>query len=121
MGFSSTLIFARINLPCCSSANFSNVGPSARHGPHQGAQKSMTTGTSWERCTTACSKSCSETSTVHSFIGNLRVYILIRTGTQRVVPLHTTQYHSNPSASTFLVVPCQSLVNLRNVGSYSVY
>ena len=38
-------------------------GASARHGPHQAAQKSTTTGRSRERSTTSCSKVASVTST----------------------------------------------------------
>ena len=51
-GFSSTLILARINSPAYSSASFSKTGPSTLHGPHQGAQKSTSTGTCCERSRT---------------------------------------------------------------------
>src|SRR5262245_66546811 len=69
-GLSSTLILARRNLPAYSSASFSRTGPKTRQGPHQGAQKSTSTGTSCERCKTVVSKSSSPTSMVHSFIDN---------------------------------------------------
>src|SRR6185436_4340083 len=44
------------NRPEYSVASFSRIGPSARHGPHQGAQKSTTTGTALEASRTSCSK-----------------------------------------------------------------
>ena len=61
-GFSSVSIFASTTLPSRASAAFSRIGPSCRQGAHQGAQKSTTTGTSADRCTTAVSKSASLTS-----------------------------------------------------------
>src|SRR5437764_7497234 len=42
--FSSTLHLPILALPANCSANLSMVGPSWRHGPHHGAQKSTTTG-----------------------------------------------------------------------------
>src|SRR4051794_27704997 len=42
----STSILARIQEPLPSAASFSRIGESCLHGPHQSAQKSMTTGTS---------------------------------------------------------------------------
>ena len=43
-GFSSVSILPILTLPWNSSASFSIVGASMRQGPHQGAQKSTTTG-----------------------------------------------------------------------------
>src|SRR5262249_34746909 len=61
-GASSTFTFARAKAPPASSASRSSTGPRARQGPHQGAQKSTTTGSSAERSRTARSKSASPTS-----------------------------------------------------------
>src|SRR5438552_2163971 len=44
-GASSTFSLPTFTLPTNCSASLSMVGPSWRHGPHQGAQKSTTTGT----------------------------------------------------------------------------
>ena len=55
-GFSSELTFTSLTRPPNDSATLSRVGPSARHGPHQGAQKSTTTGTVFEASTTSRSK-----------------------------------------------------------------
>ncbi len=44
--FSSVLTLTTLILPAFSSASCSSTGPSARQGPHHGAQKS--TSTSWE-------------------------------------------------------------------------
>jgi hypothetical protein len=44
-GFASMSTRASTNAPACSSASRSRIGPSTRHGPHHGAQKSTTTGT----------------------------------------------------------------------------
>ena len=43
-GLSSELTLTSLTRPLNDSATFSIVGASARHGPHQGAQKSTTTG-----------------------------------------------------------------------------
>jgi hypothetical protein len=56
-GFSSVLTFVRRNLPPNSTASFSRIGFSARHGPHQGAQKSMTTGVRFDAFRMSWSKS----------------------------------------------------------------
>src|SRR5262245_14306055 len=56
---SSTLTLAIVSLPSYSPASSSRIGATARHGPHQGAQKSTTTGTS--DCSTFCSNSLSVT------------------------------------------------------------
>ena len=61
-GFSSVSIFARTTLPSRALAAFSSAGPSCLHGPHQGAQKSTTTGTSLDRLTTSASNWASLTS-----------------------------------------------------------
>src|SRR5438128_12139811 len=51
-GFSSVLSLPTLTRPAYSSASLSMVGVRARHGPHQGAQKSTSTGLSlW---TTSC-------------------------------------------------------------------
>lgn len=42
--------------PRCSFTAFSSAGPSWRQGPHQGAQKSTTTGWSNEASTTSAMK-----------------------------------------------------------------
>src|SRR5262245_55628906 len=52
-GFSSTLTFTSVTAPSVASTTFSMMGPSVRHGPHQGAHKSTTTGTSLERSMTS--------------------------------------------------------------------
>ena len=44
-GFSSTLTLASSTLPPVDSTARSNIGPSVVQGPHQGAQRSTTTGT----------------------------------------------------------------------------
>src|SRR5262249_33837116 len=61
-GFSSTLTLVRTTLPSVSSTAFSMMGPRVRHGPHQGAQRSTTTGTSLDRLMTSVSKVASVTS-----------------------------------------------------------
>ena len=61
-GFSSVSIFASTTLPSRALAAFSSAGPSWRHGPHHGAQKSTTTGTSADRSSTSAWKSASLTS-----------------------------------------------------------
>src|SRR6186713_148269 len=55
-GFSSELIFTSLTRPPKSCATLSRVGPSVRHGPHHGAQKSTTTGTVFEAARTSVSK-----------------------------------------------------------------
>ena len=55
-GFSSELTLTSLTRPPKASATLSSVGPSARHGPHQGAQKSTTTGTVFEASMTSRSK-----------------------------------------------------------------
>jgi hypothetical protein len=45
--------------------SLSKMGASERHGPHHGAQKSTTTGTSWDFWTTMVSKSFSPTEKIH--------------------------------------------------------
>src|SRR5262249_23762397 len=61
-GFSSTLTLVRTTLPSVSSTAFSMVGPRVRHGPHHGAHRSTTTGTSLDRLMTSASKVASVTS-----------------------------------------------------------
>jgi hypothetical protein len=43
---SSTFTFTTLALPSYSLATSSSTGPTIRHGPHHGAQKSTRTGTS---------------------------------------------------------------------------
>ena len=50
-GFSSTFILTMRTLPSYSAASSSMMGPTARQGPHQGAQKSSSTGISEFRTT----------------------------------------------------------------------
>jgi hypothetical protein len=52
----SVSIFASATLPSRAVTAFSSTGVSARHGPHQAAQKSTTTGSSLERSTTSVAK-----------------------------------------------------------------
>jgi hypothetical protein len=58
----STSTFASTTLPSRACSAASSAGPSVRHGPHHSAQKSTTTGTSFERSTTSRSKLASVTS-----------------------------------------------------------
>ncbi len=46
LGLSSTFSFTNVTRSPCSSAMSARIGPTTRHGPHQGAQKSTTTGRS---------------------------------------------------------------------------
>jgi hypothetical protein len=52
----STSIFASSIFPSRCATSDSIAGPSIRHGPHQAAQKSTTTGSSCERAITSRSK-----------------------------------------------------------------
>src|SRR4051794_36118704 len=61
-GFSSMLTLARTTWPSVSSTTFSMIGPSVRHGPHHGAQRSTTTGTCCDRSMTSAWKVASVTS-----------------------------------------------------------
>src|SRR5258706_16211354 len=47
-GFVSELTFTSFQRPPYSRSSFSSSGPSTLHGPHHGAQKSTSTGTSIE-------------------------------------------------------------------------
>src|SRR5581483_5548994 len=60
------LTFTRATEPSVSPTTRSRIGPRVRHGPHQGAQRSTTTGTWSERARTSCSKVASVTSTAVS-------------------------------------------------------
>ena len=53
---SSELILASLKAPPYSVSSFSRMGPIALQGPHQGAQKSTSTGWVMEAATTSCSK-----------------------------------------------------------------
>src|SRR5215207_3420752 len=55
-GLASVSIFASATLPSRAVTAFSSTGVRARHGPHQAAQKSTTTGSSRERSTTSAPK-----------------------------------------------------------------
>ena len=48
-GLASVSTLTSSTLAARSATAFSITGPSWRHGPHHSAQKSTTTGTSWER------------------------------------------------------------------------
>src|SRR3954451_9398775 len=61
-GLASVSSLARTTWPSRSAAACSRIGPSARHGPHHSAQKSTTTGVSFDFSMTCCWKSCSVTS-----------------------------------------------------------
>ena len=63
-GFSSTLTLARATAPSVASTTCSRIGPRVRHGPHQGAHRSTTTGTSKDRLRTSSSNVASVTSTM---------------------------------------------------------
>src|SRR5579863_8869815 len=54
VGFSSVFSLTNFALPAFATATFSTIGPSMRHGPHHGAQKSTRTG--WLLCNTSASK-----------------------------------------------------------------
>src|SRR5690606_681897 len=54
-GLSSELTLTSFTRPANSAATFSMIGPSVRHGPHHGAQKSTTTGSRLEASRTSCS------------------------------------------------------------------
>ena len=53
---SSELILASLKRPAYSASTFSSTGPSDLQGPHQGAQKSTSTGTLCEASMTSVSK-----------------------------------------------------------------
>ena len=55
--------YGRTTLPARAASARSSAGLSALHGPHQPAQKSTTTGSSRERCSTSAWKVASLTST----------------------------------------------------------
>src|SRR2546421_12734912 len=55
-GFSSILSLTIRTAPLVARTVFSRIGPSCLQGPHQGAQKSTTTGTSNEPSTTSAMK-----------------------------------------------------------------
>ena len=56
-GLSSVFTFTSATAPPSAFTSPSMTGPSTRHGPHQGAQKSTTTGNVAERWSTSCAKS----------------------------------------------------------------
>src|ERR687897_482666 len=62
-GLSSTLTLTRTTLPSVASITFSMIGPSVRHGPHHGAQRSTTTGVDSDRSSTSVWNVASVTST----------------------------------------------------------
>lgn len=64
LGFSSTLTLTRSTCPSVAATTRSRIGPSVRQGPHHGAQRSTTTGTSRDRVSTSCSKFASVTSVI---------------------------------------------------------
>src|SRR5512134_3378452 len=60
--WSSEFTLARTKRPAYCAASFSSTGPRARQGPHQGAQKSTSTGSSRERSITSRSNLAAVTS-----------------------------------------------------------
>ena len=54
--FSSMLILTSLTLPPWARTTFSSAGVSCLHGPHQGAQKSTSTGTAREASITSLAK-----------------------------------------------------------------
>src|SRR3569833_2479256 len=63
-GFSSMLILTSRTLPAFSLITFSMVGVRARQGPHQGSQKSTSTGATNEASMTSALKARSEDSLI---------------------------------------------------------
>ena len=61
-GLASTSILASTQEPPPSTASFSSTGESCLHGPHQSAQKSITTGVVSDRSSTSVWKVASVTS-----------------------------------------------------------
>src|SRR5262249_36966942 len=70
--WASTSILARVNAPSRLVAASSSIGPRVRHGPHQEAQRSTTTGAVLDPSTTTCSKVSSVTSITCSIGSMLR-------------------------------------------------
>src|ERR1700683_3929618 len=68
VGFSSVFNLTNFALPAFAAATFSTIGPSMRHGPHHGAQKSTRTG--WVLWSTSVSKLVCVTS------ANALIYLL---------------------------------------------
>src|SRR5262249_36241885 len=66
-GLSSTFILTTLSLPAYSRDSSSTTGPMARHGPHHGAQKSMSTGVGL--CSTSRSKDSSDTASTSDMPG----------------------------------------------------
>src|SRR4051812_48673558 len=66
--FSSVLTLTTLTLPSFSSASCSSTGPSARQGPHQGAQKSTSTGCEAEAVTTSAAKLAVVTARTEEFM-----------------------------------------------------
>src|SRR5215210_4165480 len=58
--------FANLTRAPCASSSSRRTGSTARHGPHQGAQKSTTTGVSG--CRTSCSKVASVSSSTRAML-----------------------------------------------------
>src|SRR5579863_185269 len=76
VGFSSVFSLTNFALPAFATATFSTIGPSMRHGPHHGAQKSTRTG--WLLCNTSASKLVCVTSAnaLMSFLTLLKLGLL---------------------------------------------
>src|SRR4029079_3457953 len=68
-GFSSELTFTSLTRPAYWAVTFSSTGVSARHGPHQGAQKSTSTRCSREASITSRSKSSAAMSMAKVWLG----------------------------------------------------
>src|SRR5580704_2235124 len=63
LGDSSTLTFTSFIRPAKSAASSASTGLTMRHGPHQGAHRSTTTGT--DACSAISAKVSSPASTIH--------------------------------------------------------
>src|SRR3954467_8432804 len=72
----STSTLASSTRPARADAAFSSAGESALQGPHHSAQKSTTTGSSRERCSTFCSNSASPTSKTACVSGDMQARLL---------------------------------------------
>ena len=57
-GYSSMFILTSFTAPSAALTSFSSTGVSCLHGPHQGAQKSTSTGTVRDASITSCMKLC---------------------------------------------------------------
>src|SRR5262249_16053980 len=79
----SMLSLASTTWPLRSCTNRSRIGVSIRQGPHHGAQKSTSTSTSCDRCTTACSRLASFTPRTHGELDVLIPQLYLKEGSCR--------------------------------------